>query len=147
MPYRIDWLIKDHIILIEMIGDVTLEDLHHMTLESQGYVERGAAHVHAVVDQRQVSSLPSDMRQVIATVRQVRVPPTGISVMVMPRIQPLFKFIASVLMQVVSLDYRFANTFEEALIVLSRIDPDIPIDALAAHLTAHESAPSAGDTG
>lgn len=114
MPYTISWHTKNHIMLVELSGIVTEDELTAITDESFELVKQSTERVHAIVDQSAVESMPKSLKALNNSMPRNRSEKQGITVLIVPDMNRWGKFIASTLMQLVGLEYRIVNSMEEA---------------------------------
>jgi len=114
MPYTISWHTENHIMLVELSGIVTQDELTSITDESFGLVQQSTARVHAIVDQSAVESMPKSLKALSSSMPRNRSENQGITVLIVPDMNRWGKFIASTLMQLVGLEYRVVNSMDEA---------------------------------
>jgi hypothetical protein len=107
--------------LIQVIGIVTHEELTAITNESFVLVEQTENRVHAIVDQSALESMPKSLKSLSDSFPRNSRANQGITVLVIPDMNRFGKFIGSVLMQLVGLEYRIVNTMEEAEFLLQSI--------------------------
>lgn len=121
MPYHISWY-RDNIMLIELEGDVVLEDLQAMSQEGIKLVADAPKRVHAIVDTSKMNSTPLSLRHTMGSVKQERHPNQGFTIMVMPETNAITGFVSSTIMQMLGLEYRLVRSLDEAEKIIQRIN-------------------------
>jgi len=124
MPYQMSWY-REYIMLIELEGEVTAEDLQKMADEGFDLVSAAAHKVHAIVDTSKMSSTPMSLNKNMSSIHQKKHANQGLTVMVMPNTNVIAGFISSTIMQVLRLEYRLVRSIEEAEATIRRVDPSI----------------------
>lgn len=119
MPYQISWH-NPNTMLIELSGDVSPEDFLNITSESFALVEAANEKIDAIIDQSQAKTLPLNLRVLVDSVPRNRHPNQGMTVMLIPKMNQLGRFAASTLLQILGLEYRIAQTMEEAEAILQK---------------------------
>lgn len=121
MPYQISWMVPGQTMLVTLSGQVTEEELRIMTDESYQMVIRASGKVHAIVDQSKVEKMPTTLKTFTRSMTRTRHPNQGITVLVLPGMNPVGKFISTTLMQIIGLEYRMAQNIQEAQDIISRL--------------------------
>jgi len=127
MPYNISWSIEQRIMLIEVSGNITLEEFKQMHDESFTYLVQSPHKVHAIADLNQFEAIPTNIRMLFSATNKEKHPNQGMTVLVMPKMSGIIRFVASLIMQTLRLEYRVCENIDDALKILQRIDVDVKI--------------------
>jgi hypothetical protein len=100
--------------LVELIGDLSEAEILSMTNESFLLVEAATETIHAIIDQSKLISMPRSLNALFKSIPRNRHPNQGITIMVIPKMNHLGRFAGSTLLQILGLDYRIVQSFEEA---------------------------------
>lgn len=125
MPYNISWYIEKRVILIEINGRIDLEEFEKLHNESFDYVMQSQFKVHAIADLSQFEAIPTNLRMLSSATSQEKNHNQGMTVLVMPKMPGVIRFIASIVMQTLRLEYRMCETVDEAINILKRVDTDL----------------------
>jgi hypothetical protein len=120
MPYKISWY-DNRTLLIELIGVISADDFLAVTNESFALVEAASERIHGIVDQSQALSLPLSINSLARYIPRNKHPNQGMSILVIPKLNPIGRFAASTLLQILGLEYRIAQNMEEAEAILQKI--------------------------
>jgi hypothetical protein len=121
MPYRFEWYVEGRVILEEAYGNVTIEELVRFNAEvTTLIIEKGIPPVHVIVDLTRVEKYPSSLREVMSTMRQKA--PEKVGWMLIVTENPIMRFVASMVFQLVRLRLRTFATMEQAKGFLAEID-------------------------
>lgn len=121
MPYIISWHTHNHIMLVQLIGDVSEDDLTTMTNETFKMVEQSDNRVHAIVDQSAVTTLPKSLKALSSSMPRNRSDNQGLTVLIVPSMNRVGKFLSSMALQLIGLEYRIVDSIEEAESLLKTI--------------------------
>jgi hypothetical protein len=119
MPYQISWH-NPSTMLIELIGEVSSDDILSMTNESFVLVEAATEKIDAIIDQSKVITMPRSLNALIQSIPRNRHANQGTTILLIPKINQLGRFAASTLLQVLGLDYRIVQNMEEAETILKK---------------------------
>lgn len=114
MPYTISWHTENQIMLIELKGIITEDELTAITDDTFELIQQTDNRVHAIVDQSAVEKMPKSLKALSNSIPRNRSENQGITVLLVPDMNRWGKFIASTLMQLVGLEYRIVSSMEEA---------------------------------
>jgi hypothetical protein len=120
MPYKISWYDK-RTLLIELIGEISSDDFMAMTNESFALVEAASERIDAIVDQSQAKSLPLSINTLAKNIPRNKHGNQGMSILLIPKMNSIGRFAASTLLQILGLEYRIAQSMEEADAILRKI--------------------------
>lgn len=125
MPYNMSWYVDKRVILIEIIGKIQLEEFEQLHNEAFEYVEQSPYKVHAIADMSQFEAIPTNVKLLSSASSKEKSHKQGMTVLVMPKMPGIIRFIASIILQTLRLEYRMCQTTEEAISILRNVDADI----------------------
>lgn len=114
MSYTISWHTENYIMLVELSGVITEDELTAIADESFEMVQQSPNRIHAIVDQSAIESMPKSLKVLSNSMPRNRSSNQGITVLIVPDMNRFGKFISSMLMQLVGLEYRMVNSMDEA---------------------------------
>jgi hypothetical protein len=126
MPYKTSWFIEQRAVQIELIGEVTLEDMAaYSAILHDDYLEKGEAPVHMVFNLQNLQRFPSQVLAIKKTSDlYMHHPALGWAIFVGIN-NPLMSFLANTVAQTLKIKSQQAKTLDEALEKLKRIDPQL----------------------
>lgn len=130
MPYRVDWLIPDQVVIMIYWGEQTVDDLRNALIEGN---RLGAVspyeNVHSISDNRRVSktiSLSNAMR-ISYSLQQKTLIGWAITI---GNLDVLLTMIVRVSRTLLGIPIQMVNSMDEALAFLREAQPDLSWDAL-----------------
>lgn len=122
MSYDISWYLDKRIILVTYHETLTIDELpaHFETLNQ--YRDDGEAPVHILTDMRRLEKFPMSLTAIRQAVPALN--GFGVDVLIGMR-QPVIHFMISVVTQFSKLELRQANSIEDALVIIARLDPTL----------------------
>lgn len=125
MAYQIAWYIDQRVLEISINGQVSIDEFEQLHLDSFALVEKSPYKVHAIADMSQFDAMPTNLKMLTSASSQEKNHNQGMTILVMPKVQSVIRFLMTVVMQTLKLEYRICETREEAIDVLKRIDADL----------------------
>ena len=132
MPYRLSWLVEKRVTYLEYLGELTPDELAESEAANTVYLAeavpelgKGLPLVHIVVDTSKATKMPTNigqLRKIIHTNTDERI---GWIVTITPN--PIFRFLTSVIVQLVGQRMRQCETIAEAIAFLQDIDETLPV--------------------
>lgn len=122
MPYKLTWYVVNHVILIEITGHIDLTEFEQLHNEAFEYVANSQHKVHAIADLSQFEAVPTNLRMLSSATNKEKTHKQGMTVLVMPKMPGMIRFIVSLIMQTLRLEYRICESIDEAMSILERID-------------------------
>ena len=123
MPYQISWYTPQRVIKLTVTGKFTFEELQQVAENIRLYIAQGASPIHLIADLSQMESVPtqvSDLNKTIGSLRSLS------SSIIIGKMNPILRFCALVLAKLNGgYDLQIVDNMDEALIVLSRLDPEL----------------------
>lgn len=125
MPYAMDWVIDKRVMRIVIAGELDSETIHTMVEDSRRMTDEGISPIHAIADATRAESIPKYINQIIKEFKDVQPQDSGFTIIIANN--SMTRFFAQMLLRVLRLEVRFAADMEEAMNILRRIDPKLPI--------------------
>lgn len=119
--YTISWYRENRVMLMKLEGTVPPEELVQMEAEAFEIIKTASGVVHAIIDMREIAN-PNSMNSAFSNMNRPKHPNQGISVIVLPSINRVAKFITSTMMQVLRLQFRICETMDEAEAIINKVD-------------------------
>jgi len=123
MSYHISWVIPNRVLVIKLYGKPSLEIIGECTRAAEKAVDQGIGPVHAVVDLSELEKVPHDLRALMSEIKQPKRDKSGATIVIASN--PIFRFLANTLLQLTGSETRFADSLDESIVILGRIDPTI----------------------
>jgi hypothetical protein len=135
MPYTVEWMVENRVILAVCSGVFTTQDAINNTRESAALADQAAASgysiVHAIANMLAVTKHFSLAEQ-FSIRNQMRTPANRGWVIIVSNPNSFVRFIGTVAIQLLNLRFRMVGSMEEALSTLQKLDPTLPdLSALA----------------
>jgi hypothetical protein len=121
MSYEISWHREDRVMYMKLSGTVPPDELVRMEAEAFDIIQKANGVIHAIVDMRDIAN-PNSMNSSFAGMNRNKHPNQGFSIIVLPTMNRVAKFITSTMMQVLRLQFRICETIEEAEAILDKVD-------------------------
>jgi hypothetical protein len=118
MSYQISWHRENRVLYMKLEGDMPPDELVRMEAEAFNLIKNANGIIHAIVDMRSLNN-PGSLSNSLSKNKHDN---QGISVIVMPNMNRIGKFIASTMMQVLRLQFRICETIEEAEAIIDKLD-------------------------
>jgi hypothetical protein len=122
MAYNISWYIENRVMLIEIVGRVDIDEFERLHNEAFDYVAKSPYKVHAIADLAQFDGIPTNFKILAAATNKEKTANQGMTILVMPKLARVIRFVASLIMQTLRLEYRMCETVDEALQILQNVD-------------------------
>ena len=88
MPYKISWH-SSTTMLVELLGDISPDDVKMMTNESFALVETASERIDAIVDQSQATSLPLSLKTLLNSIPRNHSPLQGMTILLIPKMNQM----------------------------------------------------------
>lgn len=128
MPFQHTWLIPDKVVLIEMSGDVTLDELKASAMQTLDVLTHASNTIHEIIDQTHMDSVATNLTDINRFTRPVTTHPMMGYIIVCGITHPMLRFIASVVGQLSGTSTHITATYADALTLLAHLDPSIASD-------------------
>lgn len=127
MPGHVKWLIPNRVIYVKIAGDYHLETVKQVVAAATPMVDSGTAPVHVVWDMTEITKMPTDIREPISQLQNLRDHPNGGWITMIAN-SVMIRFAGQIASRLLGANYRSVSTFDEAIQTLSRIDLTIADD-------------------
>lgn len=127
MPARISWLIKEKVVLLEVIGRVLVEELEQIAIIGEKLInEADTPLLHLIVEEEQLTDFPNNVPRAIKATKQTLSHP-GLGWMVFVNIpNDVITFITKLILSAAKTRIYIAETYEQAASVLMAADSNLP---------------------
>lgn len=123
MGYEITWYEQGRVAHVKVYGEFSLEEMHRSSQEIVAdYLEKGQPPVHLLVDLLEMEKYPTQLNQVREANKIVMTHLAMGRLVIIGNMNPVVKFLASVVAQFSRIEHRIVATPEEAMEVLRRLD-------------------------
>lgn len=122
MPYSMSWFIEKRVMLIEVSGRIDLEEFERLHKDAFAYVAESPYRVHAIADLSRFEGMPTNFRMLAAATNKEKTANQGMTVLVMPKLVRVVRFVCSLIMQTLHLEYRMCETIDEAVQIIQNVD-------------------------
>ena len=120
MAYTFSWVVPQRILLIELEGEVKVEEMSPLVDETHAHVNSGQAPVHILIDANKLMNRPVNFQQITQLSKSMSNPATGWWIIMNPG--KMVWFTASVLSKLLGVKLKSAESTQEALSILQRVD-------------------------
>ena len=120
MAYTFSWVVPQRILLIELEGEVKVEEMSPLVDETHAHVNSGQAPVHILIDANMLMNKPVNFQQITQLSKSMSNPATGWWIIMNPG--KMVWFTASVLSKLLGVKLKSAESTQEALSILQRVD-------------------------
>ena len=120
MAYTFSWVVPQRILLIELEGEVKVEEMSPLVDETHAHVNSGQAPVHILIDANKLMNKPVNFQQITQLSKSMSNPATGWWIIMNPG--KMVWFTASVLSKLLGVKLKSAESTQEALSILQRVD-------------------------
>jgi hypothetical protein len=128
MPIAFYWLLENKVSLLAFSGEVTLDELQEGNSIGIALMETSPETllVHSIHDASNITSFPNNLKAVMDVTRTSREhPQMGWSVSV-GLVDPITRFVVTMVEKVTRSRQRYTDTLEEALTFLNQVDATLP---------------------
>ncbi len=129
MAHEIGWFVKGRVIYQRFYGAVTLEELGEASRTVSEFVAEGTAPVHGLIDITAVQQHPTTASEIRRALRDLRFDPRR-GWLIVIGVDPITRYLASVVFQLLGLRFRTVDTCDEALHFLAMHDETLDEPAL-----------------
>ena len=119
--YRISWLLADHVILLQLIGEYSEALLDQQVQRVSEYAQQGTAPVYVIVDTMGATSLPKNLKEPLSVLTSYQL--NKVAWVIFITANTLFRFLGSLAGKFIGVNFRPVASLEEAVEVLLRINP------------------------
>lgn len=124
MGYSVTWYVPQRVYIVHIYGDIGLEEYQAGIDTSTEFVRAGVRPVHAIIDARQITKFPVQMKAVVQSSGVFREPNLGWVLVLTDNL--VVKFLTSVISQLSETRYKIFSHPEEALTFLYSRDVTLP---------------------
>jgi len=126
MAVQSRWLVQGQVIITDLVGDLSLEDIQTGSQQVVDLLnESELDKVHIIGNQTEMGSIPISLKLFTEAAGFMRHPKLD-WFMMYPSENQFARFMASMTSNLAGINHRQVATLEEALTVLTRLDPNLP---------------------
>lgn len=131
MAYELSWVVHSRVLLLELKGLVETDEMMRLVADTHALVEVGQAPIHVLIDATELVSRPvnfPELNQLSRTMSH-----DGIEWVILVKPAKMVWFASTVLSKVMQKKMKSADSIEEALTILQKVDftianqPEIPM--------------------
>lgn len=126
MPYQISWYREPYIMLIQLEGKMSVEEMQTLIQDSFEHVRNASNAVHAMIDPSKLESIPMNLQGFKAMVKGNHHTNQGMTVFIAPTMNPMFKFISTTMFQMMRWEYRICDNYSQAETIIRKVDSHLP---------------------
>lgn len=120
MAYQVSWYLADRVLLVQISGVISLDELRRVRDDCWTLSESGTQPVHAIVDLSGIESVPHNLNEIAKLMSESKPNSTGFSMLIIKN--RVVRFLGETLYQLLRLDMRNADSVEAAGAALALID-------------------------
>ena len=124
MSHTVEWLLSERVILVNLEGDLTIDDLEDFSNDIVSLLEEGQSPVHIMISDANVGKIPVQLNQVQKKLGFIRHPALGWLVAV-GEVNPLINYIVPTIMKIAGVSYARRHSQEDALRLIYHHDPTV----------------------
>ncbi len=128
MEYKLEWKIAKRILMAEVSGDVTLEDLRNFNTDVVRHIEIGVRPVHLISYGENIRHIPTNLMQIRSIISYIHHPDLGWTIVVKPKTNRLTEFMLSVTAQATGMQLQQVKNLEHGIEVLKKLDESLRCD-------------------
>ena len=126
MSFEISWYLPKRVLHIHLLAEQSLSDLEALSWQTAPMIEEGIAPVHVLLDDAKGGRPPISLKEIQSRLDIITHPSIGWVVGV-GEVDAVAKFMVPLLMKIVKVSYVRVATIEEALVFLSKHDPQLQL--------------------
>ena len=132
MPGKISWLIKNKVIILQYIGDVTIEEIQKVADYGNPIISGASAPlVHVIVDETQMTDHPKNVLQGVKAMNTTLSNPKLGWLYFVSIPSEVISFVTKMVLSAARTRYRVVDTLDEAKAALMEADSTLPdLDAM-----------------
>jgi hypothetical protein len=123
MKYEFNWHIPGRVLFVEYRNNLSIEDIQSISVELESYLESGESPVHLICDVNAVDSVPGNINKLRNELDILQRPEWGWVIMIGSN--QVVGFLVSLVSQVLGLSVRTADSIEEGMKIIKRVDNSI----------------------
>ncbi|MAU10117.1 MAG: hypothetical protein CL607_09870 [Anaerolineaceae bacterium] len=127
MPAKISWLIKDKVVLLEVIGHILIEELEQIAIVGEQIInEADTPLLHLIIEEKQLTDFPKNVPRAIKATKQT-LAHSGLGWMVFVNIpNDVIAFVTKLILSAAKTRIHVADSYEQAARMLMDVDCNLP---------------------
>ena len=128
MPVEVVWFEQDHVVRLNLVGDVTIEDMQEAVKTYIEMIEsvEGNWLIHTLHDADHMESLPKSLKQTANVVRDAFQHPRSGWTIAYAVHKPVLKLFGNMITGMLRVRYRIMESQADALAFLQQVDQTLP---------------------
>lgn len=128
MEYKLEWKIPKRVLLAEVSGDVTLEDLRIFNADVVHHLDDGIGPVHLISMGENIRHVPTNLMQIRSIINYIHHPDIGWTIVVKPKTNRLTEFMLSVTAKATGMQLEQVKNLGHGIEVLKKLDESLQCD-------------------
>lgn len=120
MPYSLDWFRQDRVLELQLTGSMNLEEAKQINTALIAYLDKAETTLHMIADATTLESFPKNILQIKNTQAYLQHPKLG-WILFVSKPNPLIRFFATTIAQVIATRLRMVATIDECAAILDKI--------------------------
>jgi hypothetical protein len=127
MAISTSWFMSGRVILVQIDGDITTQDIVDSNTAITNFIRAGEAPVYLIVDTERMGHFPTNINQFKQMISYLSEPNLRSIVVIGHAVNVLARFMASVLLQLARVELKVVNNIDEAIEFLNRLDQKLEL--------------------
>ena len=120
MAYELSWVIPSRVLLIELEGTVPTDEMIRLNSESLAHVDAGQAPVHILIDATKLNNTQVNLHELSQLSKTMHHDGIGWLILINPA--KMVSFATSIVSKLLQKKMKSAESIEEALTILQKVD-------------------------
>jgi len=125
MKYVLDWHIPKRVLVLNVSGDVSLNELERFNNDMNRYLEYGILPIHLISIGNNIRRVPTNLMEVQQAITFVHHSHMGWTIVVQEKFNPVTGFMLAVAVQATGMKMRKAKNINDGLETLRHLDDSI----------------------
>lgn len=121
MPYTIEWFQPDHVLKLQLIGTVTLDEAWQINTALVDLLDQSESAIHLIADATPLENFPKNILEIKNTAAYMQHPKLA-WIFFISKPNPLVRFFATAIAQVIGTRLRMVANDREALAIIGKIE-------------------------
>ena len=128
MPYKMQWMVPNRVILTQFWGRVSLQDIQQFISDLQHTIPKGTPQVHHISDGLEIEYIDISLKTLQMILRGIR-PSEYLGWHIEVTDNPINQMISSIVSRFANVSYRTSDSMQGALSFLKASDDTLPLHA------------------
>jgi hypothetical protein len=121
MSFEINWLINERVVYINVAGDIEMHDIQELGHAFKDLYAQGVPPIYVLLDMNKVKRAPISLEQI----QKINTDTFRESMAFVLASNSTARFVASLVVQIISRNYQFVDNFDAALAYLYKVEPGL----------------------